>query len=113
MPTATDAFDTLPVTVFEADATGTLVYLNRAAFDLFGFDPEDLHAGRLRATQLVTEEDAVRVRENLRRLATGALVGPQHYTARLAGRDLPVVVFSRPINRSISERTSARSWKLR
>ncbi|GAB4279930.1 MAG: hypothetical protein Kow0092_35670 [Deferrisomatales bacterium] len=91
--------NSLPEMVYEADAEGRFRFLNRSGFRLFGYAPGDMDRG-LRVTDVFSEMDRERVRENLRRILAGAELGATEYTAlRKDGSTFPVLVHSSPIVR--------------
>ncbi|MFH1808358.1 MAG: PAS domain S-box protein [Pseudomonadota bacterium] len=67
--------------VFEMDQRGVMTYLNGRAYEISGYQPDDLREG-FDATQLVVEEDRPRARDNLVKLMQGAEPEAHEYTAR-------------------------------
>ena len=82
--------------VFELDASGNIVFINRLGCQLFGYTPEDLKAG-LNILQAVADED----RETLDRDVNLALHGsPQVCDYRLKKKDgctFSAIAYSIPI----------------
>ncbi len=94
-----DLVDLLPEVVFETDARGRLVYLNRKARELTGYDDDDLARG-VTALDLVAPEERTRCRENMAAVAGGHDLGHNEYAGlRKDGTTFPVTVHSRPILR--------------
>ncbi len=94
-----DLVDLLPEVVFETDARGRLVYLNRQARDLTGYDDSDLAAG-IGALDMIVPEDRPRAKENIAAVFTGQDLGHNEYMAlRKDGSRFPATVHSRPIVR--------------
>ncbi|MFH1974165.1 MAG: PAS domain S-box protein [Pseudomonadota bacterium] len=74
--------ESLPETVYEADTKGTLTFVNRSAFDHFGYTPEDLARG-LNVMDVVVPEEHGRAFENLQRIVVnGEYIGLHEYTLR-------------------------------
>jgi two-component system cell cycle sensor histidine kinase/response regulator CckA len=86
--------ETLPQVVFETDTQGAITYANRRAFELFGYEDEDLRRG-LNALETLAVEDQKRARENIRRVLRGDRPQSVEYTARRKdGSTFPVMVDS-------------------
>ena len=84
--------DLLPQTVFEADAEGNLTFVNRQAFEMFGYTREDLAKG-LNAIQVITPKDRTRASENIRRVLQGEdLDGTEYWVRRKDGTPFPVII---------------------
>ena len=62
-----DLVELLPETIYEADFSGRLVYLNDTGFRLFGFKPEDINTDTL-IDQLVTPESKDDIRLHMEAL---------------------------------------------
>jgi two-component system, cell cycle sensor histidine kinase and response regulator CckA len=91
--------DLLPQVVFETDAGGHLVYVNREAFPMFGYRPEDLEHGFF-AADIIAPQDRTRVLERMALvMAGGATLGNEYLAVRRDGSTFPVLVYSRPIVR--------------
>jgi PAS domain S-box-containing protein len=92
-----DMLDTLPNTVYETDAAGRLVFLNRIGLEILGYTPEELTVG-LSPVSLFAEEDRDRLGRKLAEILTGAKIDPQEGTIVCRdGRRIAVVVYSNPI----------------
>lgn len=84
--------DLLPQTVFEMDLDEKLTFVNRNAFDLFGYSEEDFKAG-LNALEMLIAEDRESARENMRSALAGEIICGLDYTAlRKDGQTFPVIV---------------------
>ncbi len=70
----------LPETVFEMDIDGTLTFVNRSAFDQFGYTAADFENG-LNALDMIATEDRPKVRENVQKLLSGEDTGISEYRA--------------------------------
>ena len=87
--------DALPQIVFESDASGKLTYVNKNAFDLFGYTNEDLDKG-LNALEMIIPEERDRAIQNIQMIMNGNILGGVEYTAlRKNGTRFPVVVHSK------------------
>lgn len=87
----------LPQTVYEADLTGQLTYINKAGTDMFGYRQEDIVNG-LNVMDTIASEDHKNVKENIGRLLQGDIThGNQYMGKRKDGRTFPMQIYSRPI----------------
>lgn len=89
----------LPQIVFETDAEGRLVYVNRQAYSICGYsEKEDSMLGKS-TIEFYVPEDRLRVVENIKRSIRGeAPAGGNEYKMyRKDGSVFPVLVFSNPI----------------
>jgi PAS domain S-box-containing protein len=87
--------DMLPQVVFETDIHGNLTFVNRIAFDTFGYTEEDLAAG-LNATQLIAIEDRQRAAEGVSQTVAGEanLLGSEYTAVKKNGEMFPAIIFS-------------------
>ncbi len=69
----------LPEAVFETDASLRLTYVNKKAFDLFGYTQEEFDAG-LNAMDMLHPEDRPRAMEAFRKRVSGTDPGMAEYT---------------------------------
>lgn len=74
-----DLVELLPLSVFETDEEGNYTFANPAAFETFGYTPEDIAKGKS-IMEVVIPEDQMRVVENFRRVAKGEELGGIEYT---------------------------------
>ena len=89
--------DLLPQIVFETDADGVLTFVNRIAFDQFGFRREDFTES-LSMLLAVAPEDRERARELIDRLMAGETVpGSEYRLSSRDGRFFPGMVYASPI----------------
>ena len=89
----------MPETIFEMDLKGTLTFVNRKAFEHFGYTQENYDSG-LNAFDMVAPEDRDRAIENTRRIMKGESIGLNEYTAiRKDGSTFPIMIHSAPIMR--------------
>ncbi len=89
----------LPEVVFECDIEGNLTFVNRAAFEKFGYTQEDFKRG-VNAHQFIVPADRKKLDVNIRTIVSGITQGPSEYLAlRKDGTEFPVLVYSSPIIR--------------
>ena len=92
--------DLLPQVVYEANAQGVLTYVNRYAFDLFGYTREDFDKG-VNVFQMLIPEDRERAAGAIERvMKSGLSAGEFEYRAlRKNGSSFPVEIHSSPVIR--------------
>ena len=84
----------LPETIYEMDADGRLTFVNRNAFDHFGYDQEDFDHG-LNGFELVAPEDRARALKNAGRIMSGEQIGLTEYQLlRKDGSTFPAIMHS-------------------
>jgi PAS domain S-box-containing protein len=89
----------MPETVFEMDLEGNLTFVNRNAFNYFGYTPQDLKKG-LKSFDMIIPKDRERAQDNVALILTGEKSGINEYTAlRKDGSTFPVMIHSAPIFR--------------
>ncbi|MGD0211227.1 MAG: PAS domain S-box protein [Desulfomonilia bacterium] len=76
-----DLAELLPETVFEADTTGRITFVNRSAYDRFGYLPDDIGEG-LSVFDMLDPEDHDTMRRNIQNILSGEKVGLTEFTAR-------------------------------
>jgi PAS domain S-box-containing protein len=87
----------MPQTVFEADLEGRLTFVNRNAFDYFGYTPQDFKKG-LNSFEMIIPQERQRARENAAKILIGEKPGINEYAAlRKDGSTFPVMIQSTPI----------------
>ncbi len=87
----------LPQIVFEADLSGKLTFVNRNAFNNFGYTQQDLKKG-LKNFDMIIPKDRERAQDNVTKILTGEKSGINEYTAlRKDGSIFPVMIHSAPI----------------
>ena len=70
----------LPEVIFEIDTKGYITFVNRVAFDLFGFSEADLKKG-LNLIEMLTPDAQKRARKNFRKILIGEKLGEQEKRA--------------------------------
>jgi len=89
----------LPETVYEMDATGNLTFVNRKAFEQFGYTQQDLDLG-LNCLNMIIPDDRRRAMENISMILGGENPGLQEYTAlKKDGTTFPALLQSAAIIR--------------
>jgi PAS domain S-box-containing protein len=89
-----ETIDLLPQTIYEADLTGKLTYLNKSALNVFGYSREDFIAG-LNVLEMIIESERALAGENLKLLLGGEDVSIKEHTAvRKDGTVFPVEIYS-------------------
>jgi PAS domain S-box-containing protein len=87
----------LPETVYETDIQGRLTFVNKNAFDRFGYTQEDFDGG-LNALNMVTPDDRDRAMENIQRIMNGENIGSDEFTLRRKdGSTFPSMIHSTAI----------------
>ena len=84
----------LPLSLYEADLNGNVNYANHAAFELFGYNPDDFLEG-INIFQLIANDDTVKAKENFSSIIKG---GPTTSTEILVqkkdGSIFPTIAYS-------------------
>jgi len=90
--------DMLPQTVCECDVNGKLTYVNRRAFEVFGYTREDFEKG-LHAIEMLAPEDRSRGAHMMAAVMAGNVEpnGREYLAQRKDGAEFPVVIYSSPI----------------
>jgi|GEM_PF-1117526 len=84
----------LPETIFEMDAEGRLTFVNRNAYDHFGYSKEEIERG-VNGYMMISPEDRPKAAENARRVMAGERIGLNEYKAlRKDGSTFPVILHS-------------------
>ncbi|MDX1707279.1 MAG: PAS domain S-box protein, partial [Desulfobacterales bacterium] len=87
----------MPETIFEMDLDGNLTYVNRNAYNYFGYTRADFRNG-LKNRDMLIPKDRERAAENVAKIIKGEKPGINEYTAlRKDGSTFPVMVHSAPI----------------
>jgi PAS domain S-box-containing protein len=87
----------LPAMLYEMNMSGTVTYVNKYAYKMTGYTPEDFNKGFL-GINFIVPEDHPKVRENMQELFNGRAIGPSEYRAITKdGTTLPVLATSVPI----------------
>lgn len=90
--------DSLPQSVFEADETGRLTYVNRHALEAFGYTEEEFKEG-VTAFQTVIPDDRARALEYFQESLQGKSPGHEYTMIRKDGTTFPAIIYSSPIVR--------------
>lgn len=94
-----DRPELVPQIVYELDADGRILYMNRTGLDAVGYASEDLEKG-LNVLDLFAPEQQAGVALNLRRLLRGEEPAATEYTVRRKdGTVFPALAYSMPIGR--------------
>lgn len=92
-----DLTDLLPEAVIETDRYFNITYANNQAFQLMGYNKEDLNRG-LSALEMILQEDRKRVQENVKRRMAGEDLGAVEYLGiKSTGETIPVLMHGDPI----------------
>ena len=87
----------MPETIFEMDLNGDLTFVNRNAYNYFGYTPTDMKQG-LSSFDMIIPTDRDRATQNVARILNGERSGINEYTAlRKDGTTFPVIIHSAPI----------------
>jgi PAS domain S-box-containing protein len=82
----------LPETIFEMDDIGTITYVNRNAFDHFGFSQEDFDRG-VNGFSMISPDGRPRAIDNAQRVMRGEKIGLNEYNiVRKDGSSFPAIV---------------------
>ncbi len=89
-----DLSELLPQIVFEMDLEGRLKFVNKNAFDIFGYTEQEFSKG-LNAFNMIIPEEREKVIRNINHLITNKTTEENEYTAiRKDGTTFPVLIFS-------------------
>ena len=89
----------MPETIFEVNLEGQLTFVNRNAYNYFGYTQADLKRG-LSSYDMIIPADRDRAKENVIKILSGQQTGTNEYTAlRKDGTTFPVSIYSAPIFR--------------
>ena len=92
-----DLVDMLPEAIYETDCNYVLTYVNRRAYEIFGYPPGSLPEG-IKALDILAPEERARAREILQRRFNGERVGAVEYQAlRKDGTRFPALLHAGPI----------------
>jgi PAS domain S-box-containing protein len=87
----------LPQIVYETDMQGNLTYVNRQAFEVTGYLPEDLEKG-FNVLSMVAEEDRSKTAENIKNILAGKTTdGNEYKLVRKDGTFFSTIAYSSPI----------------
>jgi len=86
--------NSLPVSVYETDLQGNLIFANATAFNWFGYEESEVN-NRINITQLVVEKERSLIQERFRQLLIHDLQTNGEYTAkRKNGSHFPALISS-------------------
>jgi PAS domain S-box-containing protein len=93
-----DMANLLPQIIFESDSSGHLTYLNKNAYEIFGY-PEDYPVLGKSSLDFYTPESRIKAVENIRQRVTGSLTteNNEYRMIRKDGSTFPALVYSNPI----------------
>ena len=92
--------DLLPQIVFEIDLQGNLTFLNKKAYEIFGYTEQDLPE-LLNAFDLIATEDRQRAKDNAARLLNGLPpINSEYRALRKDGSTTPINIYSSTIFRN-------------
>jgi len=84
----------LPETIYEIDLEGNLTFVNRRAFDHFGYVQKDFDQGA-NAFSMIAEDDWERAKDNILKIISGEKIDHNEYTAkRKDGSTFPARFYS-------------------
>ncbi|MEJ2220803.1 MAG: PAS domain S-box protein [Desulfobacterales bacterium] len=87
----------MPETIFEVNLEGQLTFVNRNAYNYFGYTQADLKRG-LSSFSMIIPADRDRAKDNFTRILSGEQTGINEYSAlRKDGATFPVMIYSAPI----------------
>ena len=87
----------MPETIFEMNLEGKLTFVNRNAYNYFGYTPTDLKKG-LSGFDMIIPADRDRTKQNIAKILSGERTRINEYTAlRKDGTTFPVMIHSAPI----------------
>jgi len=90
----------LPQVVYEADVSGNLTFVNKQAFESFGYSQEDIEKG-INVLQTLIPEDRNRAKTNIKNIINGKNEGNAEYTAvRKDGSTFQVLMYSSAITKN-------------
>ncbi len=94
-----DLAELLPETVYEADLSGRITFVNKAGLEQFGYTEEDVRGG-LTVEDIVHPSDKGRLRENFLQVKAGRMTGLNEYTVvRKDGTTFSGLARSSPVTR--------------
>ncbi|MCD4847459.1 MAG: PAS domain S-box protein, partial [Candidatus Aegiribacteria sp.] len=92
-----DMTDLLPQIVYEIDIDGNLTYVNKQAFESFGYSQEEYEEG-INVLQTLIPFDRNKAIENIESVLSGKDVGTPEYTAlRKDGSTFPILIYASAI----------------
>ncbi len=87
----------LPQPIWEVDKNGKFTYTNKAGFEIFGYQPQELNRG-INFIELIAPEDRQRIKEKFELLKEGIENEDFEYKClKKNGESFPVLIYSAPI----------------
>ncbi|MCK4312831.1 MAG: PAS domain S-box protein, partial [Candidatus Cloacimonetes bacterium] len=92
-----DMANLLPQIVYEIDIYGNLIFVNKQAFESFGYSQEEYEKG-INVMQTLITKDKDRAKKNMQNILYGKNVENPEYTAlRKDGNTFPILIYSSAI----------------
>jgi len=89
--------DLLPQTVFEIDLKGTFIFVNKEAYEVFGYTIEDFNKG-INVLSMLASDEHQRAKENIHHIYSGITLSGNEYKAiKKDGTEFPALIYSSPI----------------
>lgn len=91
--------NSLPQVIYETDLKGTIIFANQAAFDTFGYSPDEAGIeGTAHISEFISPQDKDKVAQRFKAVLSGSTLAPEEYWfVRKNGEAFPGVVISRAI----------------
>ncbi len=94
-----DMAELLPAVVFELDSQGRLTYVNRYAFNLFGYTQDEFDRG-LSALDMIADPDRERAAASMMMMMRQeSQTGMEYMAVNANGEEFPVIIYATPIDR--------------
>lgn len=92
--------NSLPQTVFEANADGLLTFVNEGAYEMFGYTHEDFESG-VNCLQTIALHDRERAKTDIARVLQAEITDGAEYTAlRKDGSTFPIAIYASPVRKN-------------
>ncbi|MCD4773039.1 MAG: PAS domain S-box protein [Bacteroidales bacterium] len=92
-----DMANLLPQIIYETDINGNLTFVNKQAFDSFGYSQDEYENG-INVLNALIPKDIERAKENMQNILYGKEIGNPEYTAlRKDGSTFPILIYASPI----------------
>ncbi|MDD3846098.1 MAG: PAS domain S-box protein [Syntrophorhabdaceae bacterium] len=89
-----DIAELTPQVIFEIDTKGSIIFVNKLAYEFFGYKDTDLPAG-FNCFDHMLPEDLPRAMENLQKVARGgASIGNEYAAVKKDGTVFPVIIYA-------------------
>jgi len=84
----------LPEVVFETDIQGNITFVNLKAFEIFEYEPDDIHRG-LNVFQMLAPEEIVRAKRDLSQINENfKAIGEKYMAITKSGKKFPVLIYT-------------------